>query len=235
MKLPHYKSEDFVKHAYQPIYYLSDFTILGYEAFMRPNDYKDNIEMLFLEAKKQNYLYELDTISIKHAIFTFFKKEFRREKLFVNVFPSTLINPSFIPFLEVVMKKVNQPFNRIVLEINEAEEIPNFSQLREIVYILKAKGILFAIDDFGNGLISIKNVIELEPDIVKLDQYFSNNLFTSEKKQRMIRSLVSYFKDDVILILEGIEQPEELSMARVLGISIGQGYLMGKPRYIENI
>lgn len=224
-----------IKHVYQPIYELSDFTILGYEAFIRPNDYKDNIENVFIEAKKQNYLYELDTISIKNAVFTFFEKEFTNTKLFINVFPSTLINPSFIPFLEELMKQVDKPLNRIVLEINEAEEILDFNQLRKIITILKNKGIMFAIDDFGKGLISIKNVIELEPDIVKLDRFFSSNLFTSEKKQKMIRALVDYFDDDVILILEGIEQPEELSIAKVLGISIGQGYLIGKPRYIENL
>lgn len=224
-----------IKHVYQPIYELSDFTIIGYEAFIRPNDYKDNIENLFLEAKKQNFLYELDTISIKNAVFTFFEKGFTNTKLFINVFPSTIINPSFIPFFEELMKQVDKPLNRIVLEINEAEEILDFNQLRKIINILKNKGIMFAIDDFGKGLISIKNVIELEPDIVKLDRFFSSNLFTSEKKQKMIRSLVDYFDDDVILILEGIEQPEELSIAKVLGISIGQGYLIGKPRYIENL
>jgi EAL domain-containing protein (putative c-di-GMP-specific phosphodiesterase class I) len=65
---------------------------------------------------------------------------------------------------------------------------------------------------------------------------FSVNLSASKKKQRWIELIVEYCKDaNVQLVLEGIEKSEDLATAKALGVSIGQGYLLGKPDILDNM
>lgn len=231
MKYLQLNSDEEFQHVYQPIYNLSNFSVHGHEAFIRYKNYHQNIEAIFLQAKKLNKLYDLDTNSISKAMLTYSQQGYLRPMLFLNVFVSTLLDHSFLLFFEDLLSKVDIPLKKIVLEINEAEEITDHKLLRKKVIYLQDKGIKIAIDDFGKGSASLKNVIELEPDYVKLDRYFSTDLAFSSKKQKVVKSLVNHFQGDIKLILEGIEKSEDLAMAKALGVPTGQGYLLGKPDY----
>lgn len=227
--------DNFFGHAYQPIYSLSNFTVWGYEAFLRPAGYDGDIESIFLRAKEENILYLLDTRSIESTIEEFYGKATNHQKLFLNVFPSTLSNPYFPLYLYDLLNKFDRVARQIVLEINESEKIEDITLLEKNVTNLRKHGVSFAIDDFGKGMDFIKKIIELEPEYVKLDRYFSIDLAKSKKKQNMIKQILKYFEDKTKIILEGIEEPEDLAMAKLLGIHLGQGYLLSEPRSIDNI
>lgn len=72
-------------------------------------------------------------------------------------------------------------------------------------------------------------MIELKPDIIKLDRYLAKNLSHSKAKLRVVEMFVHYCQDDILLILEGIENQYDLEMAKQLGVRAGQGFLLGKP------
>ena len=91
-------------------------------------------------------------------------------------------------------------------------------------------GFRLAIDDLGNGSSSLRKVVELQPDFVKLDKYFSENLSLSIRKQRLIKLLVEFCKGDSQIVLEGIEQKEDHDIGKKLGVDLGQGYYIGKPK-----
>ncbi|GAB7388668.1 EAL domain-containing protein [Bacillaceae bacterium] len=219
-------------HFFQPLFYLLNRDKCGYEGLLR-SEVCRNPEVLFRKAKEARKLYDLDTKSIAKAVLSFCEAGADADLLFLNIFPSTLMHPCFRSFLEKLMQNVSITPGQIVFEINEAEIVTDTEALRQAVVFLKRDGFLIALDDVGKGSASFRTVVELEPAFVKLDRYFSTDLHKSEKKQKMIQAFVNYCRDEAQLVLEGIETQEELAAARSLGVTIGQGYLLGKPGLLQ--
>lgn len=218
-------------HSYQAIYNLSTWKTYGYEAFFRSQLFKSP-ELIFQIAKKYNRLIELDTASIVNATLPFFCSQKVNGLLFVNIFPSTLLNPSFPRILESF---VSIPSKNIVFEINESEKIEDIQGLRKVISLIRESGYYIAFDDVGKEQTSIQTLIEFESDFIKLDRYFSFDLANSVKKQNFLSLLTSYCKNTTTLILEGIETAEDLDMAKLVGIPLGQGYILGRETHLKNI
>lgn len=222
-------NEDFY-HVYQPIYDIQNDVIFGYEGLFRTSSHL-NPEDLFLIAKKKERLYELDSRSVHKALFTYMNVggSLRSKNLFFNVFPTTITNPLFTTLINKIINDNHIPSQRLIMEINE-NEIVDFEETKKAINHLKNIGILIAIDDFGKGYSSLKSVIELEPDFVKLDKYFLEDLMKSEKKKYIIHSLLDYSeKFNTKLIAEGIEEEQSLLYLQNIGIKYAQGFLLGKP------
>jgi EAL domain-containing protein (putative c-di-GMP-specific phosphodiesterase class I) len=218
-------------HVFQPLYVMENWKVFGYEALLRCQFFK-NPELLFRLAMKKNRLYDLDICSIHYALTSFNARYIR---LFLNVYPSTLVHPSFPDFLGK-LNSICFSNQNIVFEINEAEKVSDMGLLRKAVHFLKDKGYAIALDDFGKGESSLQTVIELEPDFLKLDRYYAVDLSTSNKKQNEIQILLKFCQQKHMkLILEGIEDPTNLAMAKGLGVHLGQGYLLGEPLAISEI
>jgi EAL domain-containing protein (putative c-di-GMP-specific phosphodiesterase class I) len=218
-------------HLFQPIYDINHWTLLGNEGLLRTKEYS-NPEHAFLEAIKTKQLYELDSRSIHKAVHTYNNAGFSRKDgyLFLNVFPSTLSDSRFTSLIYKIMNDKTLSSQQLVLEISEQEHILNVPDLKRVIYNFKNQGILLALDDIGSGNSQIKSIIELEPNFLKLDHYFTENIETCSKKQSFIEMLLNYsMKHQSKLILEGIESPQEMAMAKILGVSYGQGYALGKP------
>ncbi|WP_144461025.1 EAL domain-containing protein [Siminovitchia fortis] len=223
-------------HFFQPIYDLENSRKVGYEALLRAKTYP-NPELTFQMAKKENQLYELDSRSIQKAVFSFneVRPSGEYECLFLNAFPSTILNPSFPAFLNRMMAGTNLKKQRIVLEISESEVIEDLLDFKQRISELRQDGFLIAIDDIGTGYSNVESIIELEPDYLKLDRYFAQDLHMSQGKQEFISVFKNYCeKTKSGLILEGVETEEELQAAKALGISIAQGYFLGKPALLCN-
>jgi EAL domain-containing protein (putative c-di-GMP-specific phosphodiesterase class I) len=218
-------------HVFQPIYTLKDWHLFAYEALLRC-EFFQNPELLFQLAMKKDRLYELDTLSIYHALTSIHMQYIQ---LFINVYPSTIVHPSFSDFLRK-LKKIRSSRRNIVLEINESEKISDIDLLRQAIRFLRTNGFSVALDDLGKGEISLYTVMELEPDFVKLDRYYSNDLSISIDKQNEIQMILNVCQQkNIYLVLEGIEKPEDLAMAKKLGVHLCQGYLLGKPLPVSKI
>lgn len=219
-------------HAFQPIYSLLDNCVFGYESLIRHPEIP-NPEVLFSLAMQQNQLYDLDFFSIVNSLHTF-EHQFKHSnapRLSVNVFPSTLLDPNFLRQLDRIMNKVTLATETITFELNEAESVSSLSKLTEVIHCLRSLGFKIALDDLGKGQSSLRIALELEPDIVKLDRYFSIDLGRSIKKQNFLKWISSYFiHEGVSVTLEGIEHAEEMDIARQAGIQFGQGYFLGRPQ-----
>jgi len=222
-------------HVIQPIFHLSDNKIHGFEALLRSSP-KQNPEKLFQLAEAENKLFQLDMHSIFLACDMFYEQKALSDAcfLYVNIYPSTLLNPNFYDELKTLKSKMKFRSASIVLEINEAEKMVHANVLSEIIEELKNQGFLIAIDDFGKGSSSLRSIVELEPNIIKIDRYFANNLHREPKKQQLIKLILEFTSEDSILILEGIETEEELQTAKKLGVHFAQGYLLGKPEPVDH-
>jgi PAS domain S-box-containing protein len=117
----------------------------------------------------------------------------------------------------------------IVLELTEQVEIDDYARLRGAVDLLDPPSML-AVDDAGNGYASLRHVLELRPDFVKLDPSFVHDIDRNETRQAMIAGMVHYAaENDTRLIAEGIETEAERRTLLRLGVRYGQGYLLGVP------
>lgn len=223
-------------HFFQPIFDLEKSRKVGYEALLRTKAYP-NPEIIFQMAKKENQLYEMDSRSIQKAISSFRMAGSTSEygQLFLNIFPSTILNSSFPSFLDRILADSNLDHQRVVLEISESEIIEDVISFKKRLSELRRDGFLIAMDDIGTGYSSVESIIEFEPDYLKLDRYFAQDLHKSQKKQEFISVFKNFCeKTKSQLILEGVEVEEELQVAKALGISIAQGYFLGKPAVLKN-
>ncbi|WP_413303486.1 EAL domain-containing protein [Bacillus sp. 1P10SD] len=219
-------------HVFQPIFSLNAHTLYGYESLIR-GEKNNNPLILFAMAEKQKKLFNLDMASVIKSILSFHKYELSKNlnmHLTVNIFPSTVLEPSFLWLIEDLMKKVNISPNQIFFELNETETVQDLVKLLQRVQYLKDLGFRIALDDLGKGQSSLRVALELEPDMVKLDQYFCIDLERSEKKQLFLEWITSYFREAGTLVtLEGIETESQLLIAKQAGVHFGQGYHLGRP------
>lgn len=226
-----------IEHFFQPMWNLKEWKIFGYEALLRFSDgcYSENIERAFEVAMIEGSLFELDTLSVEKAVSCFPIHLLEDELLFLNIFPSTLINHRFERFISQLFRKYPKAKGRIVFEINESKEEESIwenPELKRRIDLVKEYGCLVALDDIGKGGAALKKIIEYSPDYIKLDRYFSQDLCRSKAKQDMISLLVQYSKGKMGLILEGIEKEIDLAQAKFLSVPVVQGYLLGRPQKV---
>ncbi|WP_248924936.1 EAL domain-containing protein [Paenibacillus hamazuiensis] len=237
--MPSVKTSCSFSHAYQPIVHMGDRKILGFEALIRSGI--GNPEQLFEKARREDGLFDLDTKSVLQAVgrCNQLMPGNHKKQLFVNIYPSTLLHEQFHSFLEELVLQKSRTDLDIVFEINEAiEEFGNWNELldRGILKLLHKKAILIAFDDVGEGAISLKQLVDFEPDYIKLSKYFTNGIEHSSNKQRIIRALVDFCGGGSSkLIVEGIENEAQFHILEQMGVVYGQGYLFSKPLPLEEL
>lgn len=232
IQIEQYIMKEQFSHHFQPLYFLSDWRTFGMESFIRVQGL--NPEQLFHMAREKNQLYLLDTKSIYKAVKTYFQSGMHKN-LFLNVFPSTLLHPSFLDFVKGIAAEFPLFKERAVFEINEMESIEDLSALKKSIERIRKLGVSFALDDFGKGSSNISSLIELEPEIVKLDRYFSKGLHSSKPKQYFVESVLEYCKDNIKVVLEGIETAKDLAIAKSIGVPVAQGFLLNEPKDLHEV
>jgi hypothetical protein len=152
-------------------------------------------------------------------------------KLFLNVRPTTIHDPSFRPeaLIRTLEKSRLRPSD-VVFEISEKESIANFEIFKEIRDEYRKLGFRFALDDTGAGYASLQAVIELEPDFIKVDRALITGVDTDRARQALLKALHALAGGiGAKLIAEGLNTLEELETLGELEIPFGQGWLFGKP------
>lgn len=213
---------------FQPIYSMQSLMPLGMEALSRPptSGLIDNAEFLFKTALILDMYSEVEILCWKKAV-----GEWQRiggqKQLFLNCTPyfieSGRLNKDFLNQLNIDLKNV-------VLEITERTAIQKQGVFLERLHELKELGMKIAVDDVGSGFASLDTVVEIRPDIVKIDRRLIHNLHQDELRYHIVQAVVSFCKKSKIMVVaEGVEEEEELEAVRELGVDAVQGYLLGKP------
>jgi EAL domain-containing protein (putative c-di-GMP-specific phosphodiesterase class I) len=144
--------------------------------------------------------------------------------LSLNVSPQTAMSPLLFDLLE------GSPCERIVLEVTEHVGIEDYDALSESLGRLRSRGVRIAIDDAGSGYASLRHILNIRPDIIKLDIALVRGIDSDPARQALAVALVSFRKDiEAVLVAEGIETQSELEVLVQLGLQHGQGYHLGRP------
>jgi EAL domain-containing protein (putative c-di-GMP-specific phosphodiesterase class I) len=142
----------------------------------------------------------------------------------VNVSPQTLCAPGLLEILRDV------PARRVVLELTERSPIVNYEEAVECVSNLRVLGARLAVDDVGRGFSGLGRVVELAPDLLKIDRSLVSGVDSDAAKSALIARLTSYGDEiGMDVVAEGIETEAELETLRALGVRNGQGFLLGRP------
>jgi PAS domain S-box-containing protein len=148
----------------------------------------------------------------------------------INLSADTLVHPGF---QELVW---DLPPERLLVEVTEHSVVDDYTELLSVRDLLRRRGIGLAIDDAGAGFASMKHIIRLVPDVIKLDIFLARDVDVDPVKRAMTASLVAFASDiEARLVAEGIETASELETLLELGISFGQGFLLGRPAAITEI
>jgi EAL domain-containing protein (putative c-di-GMP-specific phosphodiesterase class I) len=119
---------------------------------------------------------------------------------------------------------------RLVLELTEHARVGNYDCLARAMDKLRAAGMRIAIDDAGAGFSSLRHILKLRPDLIKLDLSLIRDINLDSSKQALAASLISFAeKSNATIVAEGIETAQELSTLVRLGVGYGQGSFLGEP------
>jgi len=226
-----------VRSVYEPIVEVSSHTVYGYEALARGPEGSAlySPSALFASAEEQDLLFQLDCLCRRSAIHG--ARDFPREsKLFLNVRPTTIHDPNFqADTLGPTLAQCNLRPSDVVFEISEQESIENFSIFREVRDYYGKLGFKIALDDVGVGYASLESVMELAPEYIKVDRAFVAGIDEDPNRQELLRALQAVAeKLNARIIGEGLDTLEELETLGQLGISLGQGWLFGKPHPLRS-
>jgi hypothetical protein len=206
---------------FQPIVDLSTNVVVGYEALSR---FTDGVspDVKFHMADRVGLGIELEVATMRAAIEA-------ATVLPPDAYLSLNASPALIGSgrLGGLLAGIERP---IVLEITEHVAIDDYPALRTSLAAL-VPAVWIAVDDAGAGYASLRHILELAPDFVKLDIALIRGIGADPARQALIAGM-GYFavKRKLRLIAEGIETPAELESLRSLGIPYGQGYLLGRPQ-----
>lgn len=216
----------------QPVLDLADGQIMGYEALARgpSNSPLHAPQAMFRIAEQLGLLTELDWVCVRVTLATFARLKLPG-KLFLNLSPSTLLDPRFNPAdLTKALREAGIQNGQVVIEITENASGIHYGDLRQAALALRTAGIEIAIDDLGEGFSSLRLWSELKPAFVKIDKHFVADIHQDPHKFEFMRSIRQMAESaHSCVIAEGVENPSELAVLNDLGIRYAQGYLIGRP------
>ena len=217
---------------FQPIVDLKGGGIVGYEALIRgpSNSPLHSPANLFNVASRCGRLFELDLLCREVNIRSFAQQGLSG-KLFLNVSPSSLLEPGFRSgFTRQFLNQYGLSPQQVVIELTEHYPIDDYALTRQGVAHYREMGFAVAIDDLGAGYSGLRLWSELQPDFVKFDRHFIQGIHGDENKARFIRSLQEIAHElGCKTIAEGVETEEEYRLVGGLGVNLGQGYFFARP------
>jgi EAL domain-containing protein (putative c-di-GMP-specific phosphodiesterase class I) len=151
--------------------------------------------------------------------------------LTLNVHASTIERDADLPrYVEAVSARCGVDPSRLIFELVEQTAHGKDRKLLPALDRLREMGIRIALDDVGIGHCNYRAILDVRPDFLKIDRYFVQNCATDRGRQALLRSIISLAADfDATVIAEGIERDDELATVRSMGITYGQGFLLGRP------
>ncbi len=125
---------------------------------------------------------------------------------------------------------------RLVLEVTEHSTIEDYAEIASVLAPLRKRGLRLAVDDAGAGYASFRHILQLKPDIIKLDRSLISGLNENQDQLALAAALVSFAeKTGIKVVAEGVETPEELKALQALNVNKAQGYLLGRPTPLRDI
>lgn len=226
-----FMDEHMMIYYFQPIISVNSGKIYGYEALLRSShpSLKDPQEIIML-AKLEAQLNRIELMTWQEALKTYYEyyqqgQVHKNHKLFINSLSHQIISQQCIDDLE---REYHDILQNIVLEVTEYEDV-NEEYFEAKKDILKRWNAEIALDDYGSGYNSERNLLMANPVYVKIDMDIIRDIDKDIDKQKIVENIVSYCHErGKSVIAEGIETVSELHVVMGLKVDFVQGYLFAK-------
>lgn len=149
--------------------------------------------------------------------------------MFFNLEPILLERPDFCTLPLFQSLKEIDPRN-FVIELTERYTIHEGDLLKRNLNSLRDLGFRIAIDDIGSGYSDLDSIVEFRPEFLKISNRIVQDISRNTLKQRVVTLLLELSRGLAYTIAEGIETMEDFQMLRSLGVPLGQGFLLARPR-----
>ena len=212
-----------VEIAYQPIIGLADRRVWGVEALSRFPAGRNPADV-FAEAHQLGLGVSLERLAIRQAL-----------KAAPLLGPEQFLSLNISPEVAIAAAPTGRanrdlPLRQLVAEITENVAVDSYPVLRGELTELRRQGLRLAIDDAGAGYASLRHVVELQPDYIKIDRSLIDGISSDRARRVAVSSLVILALDlDAAVIAEGVETVDDLTALEDLGVDAAQGYLLGRP------
>lgn len=149
-------------------------------------------------------------------------------RLSLNISPETTMDVDWWAAIEALMGAHPGVAERLIVEITETAAIQDIDDVQRFVTRLKNLGSRIAIDDFGAGYTSFRNLRKLGVDIVKIDGAFVQNLARSADDRAFVQTLIDLARRlDIRTVAEWVQDEQSAAMLRDWGCDFIQGRLIG--------
>ena len=216
--------------AYQPIFGFREETPVGFEALTRFSaEPQRTPDLWFGEAADAGLGLQLELAAVKAAL------DGAGELpegcyLSLNASPDTILSGRLLPLLSPA------PGRQVVIEVTEHAPVAAYDALCEALKPLRDTGVMLAVDDAGAGYATLQHILQLDPEIIKLDIGLTRGIDGEPARRALAAALIFFARETgAEIVAEGIETQSELDTLRALGVDKGQGYLLGRPMSLEQV
>ena len=210
---------------FQPIVDLESREAVGYEALTRFNS-GQSPDLCFADAWAVDMGPALELATLGAAVAAGHELP-AGLWLSLNISPRLLADPNR---LRAVLWPCDRP---IVLEITEHEIIADYGAIQSAIRAL-GHDVRLAVDDAGAGIANFAHIVELRPNLVKLDISLVRGVNSDLGRQAMTVGMRHFAAEaGCRLLAEGVETQAEADTLLALGVDLGQGYLFGHPERAE--
>jgi diguanylate cyclase (GGDEF)-like protein len=222
--------EERFRLAFQPVVSASDSKPAFHEALLRLTDQAGEIVAaghLIPVAEKLGLVRLIDRAVVQMTVAALNK--FPDAKLSLNISGTTATDPRWYPQIIEILASNRNVTNRLIVEITETVALGDLSETIRFVEQLRELGCGVAIDDFGAGYTSFRNLRGMPVDILKLDGTFCSNLAGDPDNQYFVRSLIDLAHNfNMRAVAEWVETEADAALLRQWGIDLMQGHLFGE-------
>lgn len=223
---------DTIRPVYQPIVRMADAEIVSFEGLSRfhasPNRGPD---VWIAEAHAVGLGVDMELECVRRVVAGARSSAFPVH-VSVNASPALVFSRSFASALGP------GDLDWLTIEITEHDKVDNYSQLAERLSAFRSRGAAVAVDDAGAGHSSLRHVMQLRPEWIKLDRSLIQEIDNDPGKRALVRSMVA-FNEEIgsHLIAEGVETKAEMDTLLQLGVEMAQGYFFARPdsEFVESI
>ena len=224
--------DDRLVFAYQPIIDAKTREVAEYECLIRMVQLDGSVAAAgyFIPAAEQLGLVRLvDRRALEMTVATLHANP--SVTLSVNVSGTTAQDSAFLQSFVEYVKQNSSIANRLVVELTETAALHHFEENARFVSRLREMGCRIAIDDFGAGYTSFRNLQMLRVDKVKIDGSYVAALMTSPENQVFVRTLVHLAKNfNLKTTAEWVGNEAEAALLESFGVDHFQGFFFGEPQ-----
>ncbi len=213
---------------YQPVWDFAQDRAVGFECLTRfKSDPYVSPDVWFAEAAEVGLGLTLELAAIELALSGSLALP-QECYVSVNASPDLILSGE----LTAVVKR-HAP-RKVIVELTEHAPVADYPKLLLVLDELRSHGAQIAIDDAGAGYAGLQHIVQLRPDIIKLDIGLIRAIDVDHARRALVSALIFFARETgCMIIAEGIETGAELNVLRSLGVNKGQGYLFSKPVGIE--